>query len=170
MANRFLHSIFGRYLGVDANRYLATRDALGIKMPAYLVGPVGSELAVWGSTAINSATSATTGTAIPAGGITTLSSAATTWSMNAPVTGVPATLFATSSSTGNRVVQLASGTFEVGTSVGGGSGTVTAGSSYNQITFVNEGACVNLMAVSTSKFAVVGLSGWSTAATVFSTF
>lgn len=115
-------------------------------------------------------TSITTGsTNVTNHGVALVTSSSGAWTMDAPSIGVEKRLFATSSSTLVRTFALASGNYEVGASVGGGSGTVTAGSSYVVITLNGEGQAVTLVGISTAKFAVMSAVGFSTAATIFST-
>jgi hypothetical protein len=83
-----LHSIYGRKLGLDANGYVTVGESKGIALPAIKVGASGSEIAMFGSTAVVAHTSATTGTDIVAAGVTTISSAVTTWRLDPPAIGV----------------------------------------------------------------------------------
>lgn len=122
-------SLHGRKFGFDSETGALIRD--GIEGGA-------------GDASVQSATSATTATAITPRGITTLSSsAAKGYTLTAPITGVPKTLTATSSSTAIRTVTLASGTF----------GT-TAGSTFTAAAFDGEGDTLILTALSTALYRV----------------
>lgn len=115
-------------------------------------------------------TNVTTGsTDVTNNGIAAVSSSSGAWTLQAPVPGVSKRIFATSTSTLVRTFTLASGSYEVGASVGGNGGTVTAGSTYNVITLNGQGQSIELVGRSTSVFAVLNVSGFSTAATIFST-
>ncbi len=86
-----LHSIYGRLVGTDKD--------------GYIVGEKGAKHA------INAATSATTATALPFGGVITLSTGDDTWNLDAPVPGVEVIIARLSTSTGTTgTVTLASGT------------------------------------------------------------
>jgi hypothetical protein len=91
------------------------------------------------------------------------------WTIAAPTSGVVKKFFATSTSTLTRQLKLASGNFEVGVSVGGGSGSVTAGSSYTTITLNGLGQSVTCIGRSTAVFCVVHSGGFSTATAPYST-
>lgn len=137
-----LHSLYGRLFGTDKGGYVTGEK--GIKMPQYYAGPSGSEVCVIGSSAVNAATSATTGTAIPAGGVTTLSSVATVWNLSAPKPGIDVKITSISTSTANRAVVLASGNLQS-----------SAGSTFT--TFIAQGLnySVHLMGLSTALYGVV---------------
>ena len=78
-----LHSLYGRLFGLDKNKYVTAEK--GIKLPNVYVGSADSEVAIFGSTAVQAATSATTGTVLNWGGYITLTSSSTsTWNIAAP--------------------------------------------------------------------------------------
>lgn len=83
------------------------------------------------------------------GTTTTNSTAAKTYTLNAPLAaGLPKTLTATSSSTVARIIALASGTFQT-----------TAGSSFTGLTFTGVGQTVVLTALSTALVQVSANAG-----------
>lgn len=144
-----LHSIYGRKLGVDASGYVTGEK--GAKWPQVYLGASGSEIAILGSTAVVAHTSATTGTDILAGGVTSITSAVTIWRMDAPVPGVPkwiSRLSASTSTTG--MIQLESGTF-----------LSSLGTTCDRVALTGASA-IALMGVTTALFAVVGLTPSST--------
>jgi hypothetical protein len=141
------HSLYGKLFGLDANNYLTS--PVGVKVPQVYAGVSGSEVAVMGSTSVQAATSATTATNITAGGITTVSSAATTWQLAAPVAGVPKWLSAASSSTATRTITVASGSQIC----------CTAGTSMTSIVLTGGGQGVTLVGISTAIYQVVNNSG-----------
>ena len=114
-----LHSIYGRKLGLDASGYITVGEAKGLDAPAVKVGTSGSAVAIFGSTAVQAATSATTGTALNFGGYITLTSSSTsTWSLAAPFPGrsVTVTKIGTSTAAGSTAtVTLASGLIQTST-------------------------------------------------------
>lgn len=70
----------------------------------------GSEIAMYGSTAVVNATSATTATDLTAAGISVISTAETTWRLDPPVPGLIKHIFRVSTTTGTTgTVQLESG-------------------------------------------------------------
>jgi hypothetical protein len=118
-----LHSLYGRVLGLTKEGYLAGKDS-----------------------EVTAATSASTGTDIPAGGVTTLSSAASVWRLDPPIPGVRKTITSLSTSTANRAVTCESGTIN---SSGGGS--------FASIVFQGLNYNVELVGLSTAKWGVVGV-------------
>ena len=89
------------------------------------------------------ATSATTGTDLLNGGITTLSSAATVWRLDPPTPGITKVITSISTSTSNRAVSLESGNF-----------VSTAGSSFTNLVFQGLNYGVELLGLSTALYAV----------------
>lgn len=147
--SEILTSVHRPHIGVDKDGYVTGKT--GLAFPELKLGPSGSEVSVAGPNALNTASTASN---IPAGGHTSLAATtAAAYTMNGPVTGVPKTLHATSTSTG-QTVTLASGTF-----------SSTAGSSQNRATFTGIGQSLTLMALSTSLFAVLGNQGGVTYST-----
>lgn len=89
------------------------------------------------------ATSATTGTDLLNGGITTLSSAATVWRLDPPTPGLLKTITSLSTSTSNRAVTLESGNF-----------VSTGGSTFTTLVFQGLNYGVELLGLSTALYAV----------------
>jgi hypothetical protein len=143
-----LHSIYGRKFGIDRNGYWTGEK--GPKATSIYVGPSESELAIFGSTALAAATSATTATNLRSGGVNTISSAETTWVLAAPAAaGIPVWINRISTSTTTTgVVNMASG-------VTVGSCAATTGSI---MTFTGLGA-IGLLSVSTAAYALISRSG-----------
>lgn len=142
------HHIYGRKLGVDPSGYI--RGEKGIKVPAVYFGTEGSEVAQFGSTAVQSVlTSGTTGTQITAAGVTVLSaSSALTWTLAPPVPSARKTIVVQSTA--------ASGTLTVRLSTAlGGNFLSTLGSSFQAIPLLSAGCHVNLVGVSTAYWMVV---------------
>jgi hypothetical protein len=104
----------------------------------------GSEIAMYGSTAVVSATSATTGTDLLASGISYISSAETTWRMDAPVPGLIKHVFRLSTTTATTgTIQLESGAIL--------SSAVSTGSQWTM-----TGVCgLSLVGVTTALYSVV---------------
>lgn len=112
-----LHTIYGRLLGVDKNKYITGEK--GIKSPNLYVGSNDSEVAIFGSTAVQAATSATTGTVLNFGGYITLTSSSTsTWNIAAPAPGRDVFIQRLSTTTAStQAVTLVSGTIITSTQV-----------------------------------------------------
>lgn len=139
-----LRSLDGRELGRDSSGYHRFRT--GIKTPALLLGPSGSEVDDMGVTA------GSTGTTITAGGVTTLASTAgnnTTFNISAPKVGVRKSLISTGASTS----QLVSSTGASATFNSTSTGTST------KATFAGVGAALHLVGLSTSLWGVIGNVG-----------
>lgn len=119
-----LKSVLGKQLGLDVNGYLVSED---------------NELV--------SATSATTATALRPGGITILSSAATTWTLASPYPGVIKRIKRNSTST------TTTGTISAGTSSIVGSTNLFASMA------LTGGAAVTLIGLSTAQWGVTGTYG-----------
>ncbi len=140
-----LHSIYGRHLGTDRDRYITGNN--GIKVPAVYCGPNDSELAIYGSTSVQALTSASTGTNMTAAGVTTIgTSSAQTFILDAPVAGLYKKIIITST-TPSTVTVLLSTTL-------GGNFMTTDGSSFINITLNNQADFLDLHAVSTSFYVV----------------
>lgn len=101
---------------------------------------------------ITSATSGSTGTAIPYSGTTLITAATTsTWNMDAPrAAGVRKVILncSTSTSTGARVVASTAVTFQTTTS-----------STYTQFSWIAAGGSITLESQSTSRWTVLSLAG-----------
>jgi hypothetical protein len=121
---KILHSIYGNKFGLDVGGYPISAD-----------------------TEVQSATSATTATALNVGGITLLSSAETTWSLPAPVPGAFKTIKRNSASTATT-----------GTISAGSSAVVGSTINYANIA-INGGGAINLVGMSTSQWGVLGTYG-----------
>jgi hypothetical protein len=91
-----------------------------------------------------------TGTTIPNGGLTSLSSSSGTYSLQAPKSGIEKILTTLTTSTLVRQVTLASGNFQS-----------TAGSSFITASFDGQGETLTLIGLSTALFGVVGNIGVS---------
>jgi len=124
LRSQLLTTIFGRRFGLDPNDYAA--GAKGFREP------------------VQTASSATTGTSIAFGGSVNLgtATAASSWSLAAPVPGVSMTLF--QGSTGGGVVTLASGSF-----------VDTGGSTKTIATFAQQGSYLVLKGLTTALAAVI---------------
>ena len=122
-----LHSIYGRKLGLDASGYITVGESKGVALPAIKVGVSGSEVAIFGSTAIQAATSATTATALNFGGyITLVSSSTSTWTLAAPAPGRSVHIQRLTTTTAStQSVTLASGTIITSTTVAATSIAIT---------------------------------------------
>ena len=167
-----LHSLYGRFLGVDKSGYVTGRvgakwpailvgtsgsealtlDSTGIKVKALYVGSTGSEVAIFGSTAVVAATSATTATSLTAGGVNTiaLSTADYTFALSAPAAaGLPVVISRLTTSTATTsTVNMASGV-TVGTSA------ISTGS----IMAFTGLATLSLMSVSTAAYVATAVRG-----------
>lgn len=145
-----LHSLYGRKLGVDRNGYI-TGD-VGAKFAGVHVGPSGSEVAIFGSTSLAAATSATTATDMRAGGVNTIAASTDddTWTLAAPAAaGIPVEIIRLTTSTGTTgTVNMASGV-TVGTSA------ISTGSVMAFTGF----ASISLISVSTAAYALLARSG-----------
>ena len=143
MAWPTMKNVAGRFLGVDRDGYVTGK--VGAKFPAVFLGAAGAEVNQFGVQAL---TSASTGTQITAGGVTSIgSSADQTFILAPPIGGARKTIFCTSTSTGIRTVRLSTslgGTFES-----------TLGSSFRAYTLTNQGQALNLVGLSTSIWGVV---------------
>ena len=132
LRNEALTSIHGRRLGLDQD--------------SALVGVTDVRKAV------TAATSATTATAIPNYGLTTIAAATgATWVMAAPAPGLSKELVTSTTSTGTMIITLASGSF-----------VSTGGTSATAITFNGVGDRATLTGLTTASFAVTSLVGTST--------
>jgi hypothetical protein len=142
------HSIYSRKLGVDRSGYITGET--GIKMPQVYVGAQGSEVAIYGSTSIQTLSSAagSTATQITAGGVTQLnSSGALTWTMAPPIAGLRKTIV--------QVSTAASGALTVRLSTSlGGNFVSTLGSSFQAIALLSQWTAVTLTGLSTSYWLV----------------
>lgn len=115
-------------------------------------------------------TTLSTGTvAVATRGVALVSSATSTlYTLAAPpAAGVRKTLTAISSSTLNRQIKVAVDV-QGGASVGGGSGTLTASTSFTVLTFTGLGQTIELVGLSTAAWACIGMHGFSTGATPMS--
>lgn len=112
-----LHSIYGRLLGVDKDKYITGEK--GVKTPNVYVGVSDSEVAIFGSTSVQAATSATTATALNFGGYITLTSSSTSsWTLAAPAPGRSVHIQRLSTTTAStQSIVLASGTITSSTQV-----------------------------------------------------
>lgn len=112
-----LHSLYGKLLGLDKNKYITAEK--GVKLPNIYIGTNDAEVAIFGSTAVQAATSASTGTTLNFGGYITLtSSSTTTWSLAAPAAGRSCVIQRLSTTTAStQSVTLASGTIYTSTQV-----------------------------------------------------
>lgn len=141
------HSIYSRKLGVDRSGYITGET--GIKVPNLYVGAQGSEIAMYGSTAIQTLSSGSTGTQITAGGVTTINSSnALTWTMAPPVAGVRKTICCQSTAVSGAI------TVRLSTSVSGNFAS-TAGSSFQAASFLSTNTAIHLVGLSTSLWLVV---------------
>jgi hypothetical protein len=123
-----LHSIYGRKVGVDVNGYLATEKAVRSNSDA--------------------ATSGTSGTNLKPFGITVMSSAETTWTLDAPLPGVRKTIKRNSASTATTgVVSLTNGS------------VVASTATFATAISMNGGAAVVLEGLSSTSWALVGTYG-----------
>lgn len=116
---RLLHSLYGFKVGVTRDGYLVSK--------------------------LNDIASESTAVALGAGGLSPLSSATATYSLSAPQTGIPKTVFTTSTSTNVRTITLASGNFQT-----------TAGTSFITYTLAGGGQYISLVGLSTAAYLVVG--------------
>lgn len=137
-----LTSIHGKRLGIDSDGYL-TGDILGIKVPAVFNGPSGSES---DPNALTTASLASTGTTISAGGLTVLTATATkSYVIADPVyAGQRKVISQTSSSTAAKIV----------TTSGTTNGTGFDGLNFIA-TFLGRGQALALQALSTAGWAVI---------------
>lgn len=137
-----------RYWGLDADGYLTTTGALGIKVPSLALGTGGAEVAFGPETgaAVTVGSSSSTG-AHPFVGISRLdSTASSTFVLNAPTAaGQRKLIVATKTSTG-AALALAAGNIL----------SSTGGSTFTRITVTAAGACVELASLSTALSFVVG--------------
>jgi len=119
---------------------------LGIDHEDFLCGTKDSRVPV------TAATTASTGTEIVNYGMTTVAGGASsqTWKLAAPTPGARKYLSATSTSTKGAVIKLTSGTFNS-----------TGGTSATAITLHGVGQRVELVGASTSRWNVVGGSGFT---------
>ena len=139
-----LTSLHGKQLGIDVDGFLTS--PVGIKVPQVYVGASGSEVALGGSDAVATPSTADT---LSAGGLSILSSTAVkAYVMAAPVPGVVKRLFATAVTTAARTVTLASGQFQS-----------TAQSTLATLTFDGAGQSLTLVGLSTAKYGVTANMG-----------
>ena len=139
-----LTSIHGKLFGIDT-KYRAY-SPVGFSSTDYNVGPINSEVSLYGTQAL---TSASTGTTITFGGSATVNTGSTqTFALAAPVqAGIPMTLMLTSTTSGiTRTFTLASGTFQS-----------SAGSTCSSLAMTVAG-CVDLIAATTSLVFIQGAS------------
>lgn len=116
-----LHSVYGRMFGLDNFGFTVSKD-----------------------NDVVAATSATTGTDILPGGITTLSSAATVWRIDPPVPGLKKIITSLSTSTANRAVSCQSGTIQS-----------SGAANYTSMIFQGLNYNVELVGLSTALWGVV---------------
>lgn len=146
-----LHSIYGRKLGIDNSNRVTVGEAKGIAIPAVYIGASGSEVAMFGSTAVTAAASGTSGTTLSKAGITYISSSDTTWEIGSPVAGAIKWISRNSSSTSTT------GTLSVG------SATILSSAGSTNHAFTMTGAsCVTLLGISTAIWQLASFSPPST--------
>ena len=139
-----LTSIHGKLFGIDT-KYRAY-SPVGFSSTDYNVGPINSEVSLYGTQAL---TSASTGTTINFGGSATVNTVSSqTFLIAAPLqAGIPLSIMLTSTTTGiTRTFQLVSGTFQS-----------SAGSTNNAAAMTVAG-CMNLMSASTALVFIQGSS------------
>lgn len=163
LRNAIRTQIYGRRLGLDTTADQGTAVGGSLLRGGLLVGHFAQRLPIQQIT--------TTGgsSVIPAGYVelscTTASSAINT--IQAPIPGAEVTIYvgSTNQSTLGHVLQAGAGVTFSG----------TTGSSANQITFLQTGASIRLLGISTSLFTILGYTpassaGMSTAQMFLSTF
>ena len=139
-----LKSLDGRYFGRDADGF--HRAFTGLKAPEIRIGASGSEVSIFGSSAVETASTASN---VSAGGLTLLSAtAAKSYTMDPPVTGIGKEIVFTDTTTLAQSVTLESGTFRT-----------TDGTTQNKLAFDLVGESVRLVGESTAIFAVVSNVG-----------
>ena len=139
-----LHSIYGRKLGLDANGYISVGESKGITVPALKMGASGSEISMYGSTAVVTATSATTATDLLAAGVSIITTGDFAWRMDAPVIGLI-----------KHIVRLSSDTTTTGSITLESGGILTSAGSTPNVINMTGNSLVSLIGVSTSRFGVV---------------
>ena len=123
-ASRMRTSLHGRRIGLDGDNMI--------------VGPPALKAGV---------TTGTTGGNVPAHGVTVLNAtAASTFTIDEPITGVMKRLFCNIAT--SQAVKTAAATF-----------VTTLGSSFRRLTFATSGDGVTLVGISTSQYAVLSLTG-----------
>lgn len=148
-----IHSLYGRSFGITHNGY-----------PTAQYG--------W-KDRINTATSATTATVIPGYGITTIvntTSAAPTYTLGSPETGVEVRLICLNAGTSGIATVTASSAYIMTGPITLASGSSTsnaitlssASSGYTTVKFWAAGQIVDLVGLSTSVYLVTSVSGFST--------
>ena len=141
--SQILTSIHGHRLGIDVSGYCTSPK--GFAGPEFLLGPNGSEVSQFG---LQSATSASTGTAINFGGTLTVNTASTqTFSLKDPLAaGIPMRISGTSTTTGiTRTLTLVAATFQT-----------SAGSTASSVAFSVAGS-FTLVSLSTALVAINGV-------------
>lgn len=145
-----LHSIYGRKLGVTKNGYVT--GEVGAKFPGVHIGPSGSEVAIFGSTAVAAATSATTATNLTAGGINTIAASTVddTWILGgAAAAGIPVVISRLTTSTATTgAINLSTGVTFLTSALS--TGSIATWSGYGTL---------SLMSVSTAAYVVTAIHG-----------
>jgi hypothetical protein len=123
----------------------AISAASPVSAPAIkLGGTTGSEIAMYGATAVVAHTSATTGTDIVAAGITTISSAVTTWRLDPPSVGLI-----------KHIVRLSSDTATTGTINLESGAILSSANSTGTVIALTGNSGISLMGLSTALWSVV---------------
>ena len=115
-------------------------NRIGLDRNNMLVGPPALKLGVTTGSTVSTAT-------LPAHGVTVLNAtAASTFTIDEPITGVMKRLFCNIAT--SQAVKTAAATF-----------VTTLGSSFRRLTFATSGDGVTLVGISTSQYAVLSLTG-----------
>lgn len=146
-----MHSLYGRMLGASYDGYISGEKGVKANVVAL--------------------TSASTATNITAHGITTMSvttgssSAGASFVLDAPVKGVTKVIVNATTASTQAITITTTAAFMTGAFA---PANVTAGSSWNTLTFNTKGEMVELIGLSTVYYLVTNLNGFTTGDTPFS--